>query len=541
MILEELLEKAKTVIDNGGSDDDVYDLLTDRSNEKYPLAKYDDLNYSCPSDIDKKEVRRQSKLKRNEIEGIIACVRDYIEENFENVKIKTDPGNPFMTCRDTIKLHMKNHFFSVTYCPNVSNDVSQDTEIKLYFNIDFENIGDFFKEYAYFAVENSMYTYFKTRYANATDMVTVRFYDNSKLDEIISIINKYKKNDKVNPLIETYNGIGYTLDTGESFNRELSKLIFKYVSNTDSVTKDGFREFVRDQYSDVVEPSFKFNSREENTRYMFKRNLDSFIEDKEFTVDQFKDKANEVISLEKNTKLERKLKIEFFDNLMKELIEIGCSDSDKMLEEVENIFKENNSVNINGKNIKTIDIIKEKYADGDAKSEFRNYCIKKLGYVKKEAIKKVKRFSAIFTSGVIAELSKIGYTDNEDMMKKVSSVVDNTQVIYKDFTIGDIIKYSMIPYCKEGNTKEALYNLCMNMIDTTNGVYDYINSLKKPERSRDDIEEMIYEYEDEFNTDIKDGSLDIYEIVLNLLQYKYKFEYKNDRVMTITSILEGIK
>ena len=199
MVLEELLHKSKEIVKNDKDKDidNIYNLLIDVSNAKYPLAEYGGLSGSnCEikyPEMSKEELRefekeaeRQYDARTEEISKIAENVENYVEEKYPSIRID---GYPESHWCDAFGTHMKHYFLSATYSPNETNNVRQDSEIKLYFNMPYEKIEDFFKECASFAIENNIFMYYKTRYENATDMVTVRFYDIEKLDGIVNCLS----------------------------------------------------------------------------------------------------------------------------------------------------------------------------------------------------------------------------------------------------------------------------------------------------------------------------------------------------------------
>ena len=164
---------------------------------------------------------------------------------------------------------------SIILCDNPSRDFvcarivnkgeeQQSVNIKFYFTIDIRQILKFFDEYVSYCYENGIGTLVKSRIIDANDMVTIRIADESKIDEIAEIINKYKKDyENENPFIGKYNGIGITYDNRSSYNEYISRMVLKLQEQDKEISfetiKDSIIEDANNNSDSLSTQLYKYN------------------------------------------------------------------------------------------------------------------------------------------------------------------------------------------------------------------------------------------------------------------------------------------
>lgn len=160
-------------------------------------------------------------------------------------------------------LHGYGNYFDIDYDAEITNKEdfkermkrteidsnSSNKCIKLYFSIDEEQIEPFFMELSEEIFPNNIECFAKVRMWKSNDQVTVRIYDEKHLDKIYDLAKKYKNNMEQGPFMPvTEEGIGMTLDNGDSYNAFLRDLFMKYFSQVDDINLKTFLTFVKEDY-----------------------------------------------------------------------------------------------------------------------------------------------------------------------------------------------------------------------------------------------------------------------------------------------------
>lgn len=484
MTLEELLTNAKKTYDNGGDKEDIYDLLLDTSEAIYPLLqykKYVSIDYEDEEKLS--EIAAEKNISYDELIESIIKESDKQCTYRDKIVIKIDSDLKKLRREKTdyfeYKVNSSTYFLSTTIDPD--NELRYfKSQIKLYFNIPFDKIQDFFTEYSEFAAKNKMFTYFKTRFEKSTDMVTLRFRDIDKFDEVIEIINKYKEPSKTNPFIDTYDGIGYTLDNGESYNNFLRDLIYDYVSTSQNISTEGFIEFIKTKMKDVNKPEFTLDSIKKDAPYIFFQNLDNVINQKEFNLDDFKEKYQKLMEAEKNAKAERKKRSDYDNkrndyvqkNYIDKLKKIGYENEDNMYEAINLLMSDTNKkCTISGQEMLVIDALKAYYKNEDPKSKLIEDCNNYLERMKKALIKTLDCKTKLFIQEVVLELAKLAINNEDDTVKgkAIASLLDSQKTIYTignyDMNINDIIKYYLYKNSTYKDPKKFLYDKTTELVN----------------------------------------------------------------------------
>lgn len=550
MNVEQLLIRSKEVYDNGGKKEDIYDLLLDSSDDIFELKKWKSYRKSGFEWNNEKvaEFAEENNMTCNEAEQYIFKKLDKKNKFAKNIQM--------LVWRELKKIRRKTidwFDFKVDFSEYfLTTKVEPDdglrhfySEIKLYFCIPFDKIEEFFKEFAVFAVSNKVDVYFKTRFEKSTDMVTLRFKNLDKFDEIIEFVNKYKEPNKSNPLIDTYDGIGYTLDNGESYNAYLRDMIYAYVSSASNISVDGFRDFIKSSMQSLELPNFEYNTLKSDAPYIFFKNLDNFINKKEFNVDDFKKKYQDLLSLEEFISYENKKKAcyrrnlkPYVDDFICSVVEMGYEDEDKVYGIIDKVMNDTTKkCNIDGKEMLFVDVIKDYFDSKDARSELIKSCNRKITVKKQDLMKSLENKSESFIKYLLIELAKLGINNESDVEKGIDSILANKKTIYimgdKDIDINDILKYYVYKNFDYKDVREFLYDKTFDLLEAFNLFDEIIGSKSKRNIKKNllDLERFCdddhfycpisYEPDLIFNSKI---AAQTHSMLTELMVYKYNFE-----------------
>ena len=193
--------------------------------------------------------------------------------------------------------------------------------IKLYIPMDYDHLKEGAKQLFDFISSTNMIHQSKIASSIRNDNIVVRVNSLGEVVKIIDFISstKYIQEGmlKANPFLPNYNGIGMVMDTGFSFNSELSKLLSSFIemlksyNRLDLVTVEQFNKFITKQKDSVKDFNLKdiYTLLEKTTSRSFKfEDFINFANDK--LIDDYNDKKNRIIDpkhyLEKALKITEK-------------------------------------------------------------------------------------------------------------------------------------------------------------------------------------------------------------------------------------------
>ena len=331
--INEILKKSKELINAGGNKEDIYDLLLSPTTEIVPyyrcigsvsrgfseekekqLAKYYNIDVS---EIRDKDEEAQKIMYGKDFFGFVGggYTTNILYQKFNEYRM--DKGSYIRKRMSSQYSHInqiKKEFFVADYrsngfygCYRKGRQNYDNLPIKLYFKINptIESFTNLFADLMDFVNENEMGVYCKCRYDDSSDMVTFRFYDTEKIDKVIEFVNKHKVESKnANPFISEYNGIGYTLDDGNSYNGFLSDEIFEYVSKNEDVNLEGFKNQINDKKKNI---NLEETEEKINTQALYIENFERAINNDEFDIIEFISSCDSHKNNNTDSKVKRKV------------------------------------------------------------------------------------------------------------------------------------------------------------------------------------------------------------------------------------------
>lgn len=161
--------------------------------------------------------------------------------------------NDFRLRRYYTKVGAKNGFVRFDY---MGANPFEKNYIKYYLSIPDEKKYEFFINLSKYCVENEIRGMFKVRTeGNSSDYATVRIYNPEYYQPVLDFIKQYVNEDiPQHPFMPTIDGVGVTIDDGESYNKYITDTLMQYFEKHQSredISMEGYLNFVMHELEDT--------------------------------------------------------------------------------------------------------------------------------------------------------------------------------------------------------------------------------------------------------------------------------------------------